>query len=151
MAVKPRLEGLLQSGGQIEYSSENDRFRRPLVWVRLSNSQTAGEVFAARTPRGAVLSGAAGIVEQLVAVLSELRALISNDGPIDHARCMRLLLQAISSLSEPRRAAELLEEAHQLIPSIELAELLGGERQLGTDEFMGLLDEIAKIVGVDKI
>ncbi len=40
-----RLEQLLASEGtQVEDSGERDRWNRPLVWVRLADGRTAGEV-----------------------------------------------------------------------------------------------------------
>lgn len=43
--AKLRLEELLNSPRlQIEDSGEKDRYGRPLVWVRLGNGRTAGEI-----------------------------------------------------------------------------------------------------------
>ena len=95
-------------------------------------------------------TGQAGIVVRLESTLAELRALVSVDRPIDHARCMRLLLQATSNIPDPRRAADLLEEARLLIPSIDLADILGSERQYGVDEFMALLQDIEELAGADR-
>jgi endonuclease YncB( thermonuclease family) len=44
-AAKQRLEELISEDGvRIEYSGENDRWGRPLVWIRMVNGQTAGSI-----------------------------------------------------------------------------------------------------------
>ena len=42
--AKRRLDQLLKHDVRIQDSKKRDRYGRPLVWVRMSNGQTAGEV-----------------------------------------------------------------------------------------------------------
>ncbi|MCT7378328.1 thermonuclease family protein [Chelativorans salis] len=42
--AKLRLEDLLKQDVRVEDSGVRDRYGRPLVWVRLPNGETAGEV-----------------------------------------------------------------------------------------------------------
>ncbi|MCT7378329.1 hypothetical protein [Chelativorans salis] len=74
--------------------------------------------------------------------LGELRSLVTADGQINHARCRRLAVRATSDIPDLERAAALVQEITLLVPAIELAETLGGERQDQIDQILEILDEI---------
>ncbi|WP_274426725.1 hypothetical protein [Chelativorans sp. YIM 93263] len=72
----------------------------------------------------------------------ELLRLLSVDGPVDQAQCRRLILRATNRLMDLDKASALADELGLLVAEVDMAEILGGERQFPIDRIMERLDDL---------
>lgn len=74
--------------------------------------------------------------------IAKLRMLVTAEGEIDLTRCRRLVMFAVNRITDVQRAADIADRLNFQIAGIELAEIVGAQRQIQVDQVIELIAEL---------